>query len=715
MENKKIESPKDIKNFEDYKHLVDLLNFYSYKYYVESAPVVSDREYDRLFEILKKVEEEHPDWILKYSPTQKVGSDLIDEFRKVSHSVPMLSMDNTYNFNEVIEFDRRIKRLLSIEEDLEYTVEPKIDGVAISLIYEDSVFKRAITRGDGFVGDDVSENVKTIKSLPLKLLKELKGRLEVRGEIFFKYDDFYRLNKEREKKGETLFANPRNAASGTLKLLDPKEVAKRNLSLFVYYLISEEVNINSHYERLQFLKSLGLPVIEEVKKLNNIKEVIEYCKILEQKRENLSYPIDGAVIKVDRVDYQEKLGSTAKDYRWVVAYKFEAEKKQTKLIDVEFSLGRLGTITPIAILEPVHLAGTTVTRASLHNFDEIERLDVAIGDIVLVQKSGEIIPQIVGVVERPKDRKKIIPPEKCPVCGAKLEKDGDVYLRCPNPKCPDKIYKAIVHFISKDAVNIEFLGPQIVKMLIDYGKISDIVDLYKLKFEDLLFLEGIKEKSIKNILNSIEKSKKVPAYKILFGLGIKNIGEKLSKQICGEISSLKELVNIDKDPLLQAKILNLPDVGEIVLNSLIEYFRDEDNKKRILELEKLGVNISCKEHDKKDIFKGKRFVFTGELSFITRDKAKEIVEELGGEFSESVSSKTTYLVVGLSPGKTKLQAADKYKVKKIDENEFLDMIKDYIDLEALKKEYNSRKITSKVNKKKQETKNNQKGEQLSLF
>jgi len=517
--------------------LIKLLNYYNYKYYVENNPVVSDYEYDKLYHQLLELEKKYPQFIKPYSPTQRVGGQPLKEFKTVQHKIPMLSIDNTYSSDELIEFDKRVKRMADVEY-VDYVVELKYDGVAVSLIYEGGKFILGASRGDGFRGDDITENLKTVKTLPLYI--PYKKPIEVRGEVYMRKDDFEKLNRERERNGEQLFANPRNATAGSLKLLDSREVAKRNLQFFVYQGIVGN-DFKTHWDVMNFLKELGFPVSPHMKYAENIKEVIDYCNEWEEKRFSLPYNIDGMVIKVNSLSLQEKLGTTTKSPRWVVAYKFPAEQVSTIIKDVTVQVGRTGTLTPVAILEPVEISGTIVSRATLHNFDEIKRLGVKIGDRVFVEKGGEIIPKIVKVIPeaRDGDEKDIPVPEKCPVCGSPVIKDtNEVAIRCPNVRCPAQVKERIIHFASKNAMDIEGLGEQWVNIFVDKGLLSDYGDIYYLKYEDLINLERMGEKSVKNLLNAIKNSKNRPLSCLIFALGIRYIGVHASEILAENFNSI---------------------------------------------------------------------------------------------------------------------------------------------------------------------------------
>ena len=651
--------------------LINLLNYYNYKYYVENNPVVSDYEYDKLYHQLLELEKKYPQFIKPYSPTQRVGGQPLKEFKTVQHKIPMLSIDNTYSSDELIEFDKRVKRMADVEY-VDYVVELKYDGVAVSLIYEDGKFTLGASRGDGFRGDDITENLKTVKTLPLSI--PYKKPIEVRGEVYMRKDDFEKLNREREKNGEQLFANPRNATAGSLKLLDSKEVAKRNLQLFVYQGIVGN-DFETHWDVMNFLKELGFPVSPHMKHAENIKEVIDYCNEWEEKRFSLPYNIDGMVVKVNSLSLQEKLGTTTKSPRWVVAYKFPAEQVSTIIKDVTVQVGRTGTLTPVAILEPVEISGTIVSRATLHNFDEIKRLGVKIGDRVFVEKGGEIIPKIVKVIPeaRDGDEKDIPVPEKCPVCGNPVIKDtGEVAIRCPNVRCPAQVKERIIHFASKNAMDIEGLGEQWVNIFVDKGLLSDYGDIYYLKYENLINLERMGDKSVKNLLNAIKDSKNRPLSRLIFALGIRYIGTHASEILAENFSSIDHLAEATFDQLS-----SIDEIGPVMAESIVEFFKNEENLRVIEKLKKAGVKTSReeKEIEKKDVLSGLTFVITGTLKNYTRDEITDYIKSLGGKVSSSVSKKTDYIICGEEPG-SKLQRGKQLGIKIISEEEFEQLVKE---------------------------------------
>jgi DNA ligase (NAD+) len=652
------------------EELVKLINYYNYMYYVENNPVISDYEYDKLYKELVELEEKYPEYKLPDSPTQKVGGQPLKEFKTVEHKIPMLSMDNTYSEEELIEFDARIKRMADIKE-VDYVVELKYDGVAVSLHYENGEFVLGVTRGDGFRGDDITENLKTIKTLPLKI--KYKQTIEVRGEVYMRKDDFEKLNRERKEKGEVLFANPRNATAGSLKLLDPKLVAQRNLQIFIYQGFLNN-GPNTHWEVLNFLKEIGFPVSSYRKYCKNIREVIDYCNEWENKRFSLPYNIDGMVVKVNSLDLQRTLGTTTKSPRWAVAYKFPAEQVSTLVKDVVVQVGRTGTLTPVAILEPVVVSGTTVSRATLHNFDEIKRLDVKIGDRVFIEKSGEIIPKVVKVIpEARTGKEKDIPiPEKCPVCGSMVVKDKEeVAIRCPNIRCPAQVKERIIHFASRDAMDIEGLGEKWVNILVDKGLLSDYGDIYYLKYEDLIKLERMGEKSVNNLLTAIEKSKTRPFANLIYAIGIRHVGIHASEILAEEFNSIDELKNAKIETLS-----SIQEIGPTIAESIVEFFTNEENLKVIEKLKRAGVKMKKeKAESKKNILSNLTFVITGTLKNYSRNEIQDYIKKLGGKVTDSVSKNTDYLICGNEPG-SKLQKAQQLGIKIITEEEFEKLVKE---------------------------------------
>ena len=662
------------------------IEYHNYRYYVLDSPVIPDSEYDKLYRKLVELENKYPEFFDSNSPTQRVGAPPLEKFEKVAHSIPMLSLSNAFGENELLEFDERVKRFLNLpfDIDIEYTVEPKIDGLAIELVYENGKFVKGSTRGDGYIGEDVTLNLKTIKSIPL-FLPENHGfsLLEVRGEVYIDKEQFLKINKEREKAGLPLFANPRNCASGSVRQLDSKETAKRNLKCFVYGVGKfEGREIKTQWELLQILKELRFRVNPLAKKVKNIKEAIEHCKYLDSIKDELEYEIDGAVVKVNSFELQSKLGSVGKAPRWAIAYKFEEEVAITKLKDVVYQVGRTGIITPVAVLEPVKIRGVTVKKATLHNFDEVKDKDIRIGDYVYVKRAGDVIPEIVGPV---KDRRtgneiEIVPPEKCPVCGANVyREEGEVAIRCSNSlTCEAQIIRSIQHFVSKNCMDIEGFGDRIVELFVEKGLIKNICDIYTLKKEQLIPLEGFAEKSADNLIKAIEKSKKNTLWRLINGLGIRHVGEQLAKQLAKYFRNLETLMNATKDEIIKAiykEDAKTKRKNTIIADSIYDFFQNEINRNIIRRLKELGLNFEEYELIERgeNRLEGKTFVFTGALKNFTRNEAKDIVEKLGGKVSNTVSKKTDYVVVGEDPG-SKYEKAKKLGVKILDEEEFLKLI-----------------------------------------
>jgi len=646
------------------------------KYYIDNKSEISDREYDNLMYELKQLEESYPEFITSDSPTLRVGGEALKEFKTVEHRVPMLSIDNTYSPEEIIEFDKRVRKNLEVDR-LNYVVELKIDGVSISLLYENGKFIRGATRGDGFKGDDVTLNIKTIKSLPLKL-EARKGTpvpslFEARGEVYLPAKSFLEINEEKEELGEELFANPRNAAAGSLKLLDSAMVAKRHLDMWVYGVgYTEGMEFQTQSEALIFLKDSGFRVNPSIKKCSSIEKVIEYCNEWQEKRHKLEYDIDGMVIKIDSFSYQRSLGQTSKSPRWMIAYKFPAERKETVLEDILVQVGRTGTLTPVAVLKPIELAGSTVSRASLHNQDEIGRKDVRIGDRVLVEKAGEIIPQIVGVVKnkRKGSEKEFFMPKKCPACGSAVKKlKNEVALRCENMGCPAQLKERIRHFASKEAMNIEGMGDAIVAQLVDKQMVKSYGDIYILKHEELANLERMADKSARNLISAIEKSKANSFNRLVYGLGIRHVGVRSAWILASRFRSLDALASSGIEELQ-----SINEIGPVMAESIFNFFRTEENKKLIEKLRYNGVNTEEKGLSlKSKNLEGKTFVITGSLESFSRNEIEELIRRHGGNASLSVSKNTDYVVAGKEPG-SKFEKAKELSVKIINEDEFKQLI-----------------------------------------
>ena len=630
--------------------LIDILNKASKEYYVLDNPTITDQEYDDYYSELLRLEEAYPSLKREDSPTLRVGGEAISKFEKVTHKTPMLSFDDIFNEEEIIAFDERIKKTI---KNPTYTVEPKMDGLSGSLIYEKGILVRVATRGDGVVGENITANGKTIKSIPLRLNKDID--IEVRGEIYMSKSSFTKANKERELNKEPLFANPRNAAAGSVRQLDSKITAKRNLDFMAYFIPNpRDYGIKTQEESLKFLKDLGFVTNY---KLNTVadtaKEIIKDIEKLASIRKELPYEIDGVVLKVNNLDDEEKLGTTARVPRWGIAYKFPAEEVLTTLKEIKFTVGRTGKITPNAIFSPVHVAGSLISKATLHNEDYCLAKDIRVGDTISIRKAGDVIPEVVRVITERRNgtEKKFKMIENCPICNSRIirkETESDYY--CPNNMCPARKIENIIHFASRDAMNIDGMGESVIEDLYNEGFITNITDIYDIdKYqEELINLEGYGKKKIENLKIATEKSKSNSLEKLLFGLGIRNVGAKTAKILAKNYKTLDNLMNATLEELT-----SINDIGEIIAKSIIDYFKDEENIKIINKLKELGINmnyINNSGYEEKDEFKGKTFVLTGTLINITRDKASEIIENLGGKVSSSVSSKTSVVIVGASPG-----------------------------------------------------------------
>jgi len=661
------------KAFERIQQLRKILEEHNYKYYVLAQPVISDFEYDMLMKELIELEKQFPEFSDPLSPSQRVGSDIDQKFQQERHEYPMLSLDNVYSVEELYDFHERIYKILN--EPIEYACELKYDGVSISIVYEKGKFTKAITRGDGEVGDNVTENVKTIKSIPLVLFGNgYPEKFIIRGEVILTREAFQKLNEEREKAGEPLFANPRNAAAGTLKLQNSSEVARRPLDCLFYNILGDNLPYDNHYDNLQKAKEWGFKVSEHIKLCKNLNEVIEYINYWDNNKKNLNFNIDGIVIKVNKLIQQRRLGSTSKAPRWAIAYKYKAEQVLTKLISVDFQVGRTGAITPVANLEPVHLGGTIVKRASLHNEDQIKLLDLHYGDMVYVEKGGEIIPKVVGVEKsfRSPDAKPVEFIKNCPECNSPLiREEGEARHYCPNENgCPPQIKGKIEHFVDRKAMDIN-MAEATIDQLYRNGFIKNISDIYSLKKEDLLKLERFADKSAENLLKSIEESKNVPFERVLFALGIRYVGETAAKKLAYHFKSIDNLKNATYDELISVE-----EIGDKIARSIIEYFKNEKNLEIIEKLKKAGVKMELsKDVLKSNKLKGLSFVISGVFKNVSRDELKNIIEKNGGKVLSSVTSKTNYLIAGENMGPTKLKKAQELGIKIISEKEFFEMIK----------------------------------------
>ncbi len=669
--------------------LREVIRYHDYKYYVQASPVISDYEYDQLFRALRDLEKKYPALITPDSPTQRIPSEITGKFPVVEHLSPMLSLDNAYSEDELKEFDRRVKEVLGTDK-VEYSVEPKYDGAGIALVYEDDIFRRGSTRGDGERGEEITNNLKTIKTIPLRADFSAFGirLIEIRGEVLMSKEEFRKINEERMEEGLPPFANPRNASAGSIRLQNPREVASRKLDAVVYqvsYVEPEEKAPKTHYEAVRMLHILGFKTpFPDMRVFDSIDGVISYCREWEEKRDMYPYEIDGMVIKVNNREFYEALGFTSHHPRWAIAFKFKARQATTRILSVVFQVGRVGTITPVAKLEPVQVGGVTVSSVSLFNEDFIKEKDIRVGDTVLIERAGEVIPYVVSVVKeaRKGDEKPIVFPETCPSCGSKLVKlPGEVAWRCINISCPAQVMQRIRHWASREAMDIKGLGEATVKALYKRGLVKDVGDLYYLKAKDIMTIPGFAYKSAMNLINAIEDSKNRGLDRVLYGLGIRYVGLTTAKRLVKKVKSIWDFKNITMEELTR-----IEDIGPIVARSIKEFFSREENWKVIEKLHKAGVKLEVEEMEREGPLKGKVFVFTGTLRCCSREKAGEIVEKLGGIFSNTVTSKTTYLVVGEDPGATKMRRADQLGIKKISEEEFLEMIKDYIDVEKLSEE-----------------------------
>lgn len=658
------------------KELQEVLTQYGYEYYVLDKPTISDHEYDQLLRELISLENQFPQFITPDSPTQRVGGAVLEGFKKVEHRVPMLSLSNAFNEQDLRDFDRRVRQALG--EDYEYVCELKIDGLAISLRYENGKFVQGATRGDGTVGEDITVNLRTVKSIPLKLKENVT--IEVRGECFMPKKSFVELNRQREAKGEELFANPRNAAAGSLRQLDPKIAASRNLDVFLYSIGENHVShIEKHSEFLDYLDQIGLKTNKERKVCPTLDDVLKYVEEWESKRPELPYEIDGIVIKVDRFDQQKKLGYTVKSPRWAIAYKFPAEEVETKLIDVELSVGRTGVVTPTAILEPVRVAGTTVQRASLHNEDLIKEKDIRVGDFVIIKKAGDIIPEVVRPLpeKRTGEEQPFAMPEQCPECGSELVRlDEEVALRCINPKCPAQIREGLIHFVSRNAMNIDGLGEKVITQLFDKNLVSNVADLYKLKYDQLIALERMGDKSVNNLLSAIEASKDNSLERLLFGLGIRHVGAKAARILAEHYEHIDRLMAATEEELQ-----SINEIGEKMANSIVTYFQLPEVKELITELKNLGVNVTYKgpkvsrSEQIESAVAGKTIVLTGKLERYSRSKAKEKLEQLGAKVTGSVSKNTDVVIAGTDAG-SKLKKAQDLGIEVWNEEQLVELLND---------------------------------------
>jgi len=658
----------------EYLDLIEEIRKHDRAYFVEARPVISDYEYDQLVKKLEGIEKEHPEWITPTSPTQRVGEMATAKFKQVSHEVPMLSLANTYSEEEMGDFVKRIRKWTS-QTDIEFCAELKMDGVAVSVRYEKGIYARALTRGDGKKGEDITANLKTLSSVPLTLdLKNPPDILEIRGEVFMPHKSFRSANQKKEEAGEEPWANPRNAAAGSLKLLDPKEVKARKLAI-VFYGVAQESShkIQSQFACHQFLQDVGLPTFASHHRMKTTKmeEIFTFSKKIEKERHQLDFDIDGVVVKVDDFSLREDLGTTGKSPRWAVAYKFAPEQATTKIRDIVVQVGRTGVLTPVAELEPVFLAGSTISRATLHNQEEIERKDIRVGDTVIIEKGGDVIPKVVqvDVKTRPLGTKPYKMPTTCPICASPVvHYEEEVAIRCPNPQCGEQVLRRITFFASKNAMDIEHMGPKVVQQLVEKGLVKSIADIYALNEEEISLLDGFKEKSIQNLLQSIEASRKTTLPRLIAGLCIKYVGEGVAELLAKHAGDMDNLAHMTYDELLQ-----IEGIGEKVAESIVEYFQNPENLKEIQRLFHLGVKPEKIKTQKGHPFYGKTFVLTGSLEKYSRSEAASLIKERGGKVASSVSKKTDYVLAGEEPG-SKYEKAKELNVPILSEEEFVTLL-----------------------------------------
>ena len=654
------------------------INQHNYNYYVLSKPTISDYEFDMMLEELQKLEAQFPQLVDENSPTKRVGGSITKNFETVKHKYPMLSLSNSYSKEEIADFEHRIKKL--VEGELEYVCELKYDGVAIGITYKNGKLLQAVTRGDGVQGDNITENVKTIRSIPLQLKGDFPEEFEIRGEVFMPKKVFEQLNKEKEEIGEQLYANARNTASGTLKMQDSAIVAQRKLDSYLYFVLGENLPFSTHFQAIEKAKEWGfkVPLSEKkyIAKCRSVDEIFEFINYWDKARHQLDFDIDGVVIKVNSYDKQQELGMTAKSPKWAIAYKFKAEQAKTKLLEITYQVGRTGAITPVANLQPVLLAGTTVKRASLHNADQIEKLDIRINDTVLVEKGGEIIPKIVGVEATQRDifSEPVSYITHCPECNTPLvRKEGEAQHYCPNEwGCPPQIKGKITHFISRKAMNIDGLGEETIDLLVDKNLISNSADLYELTYHQLYELEGFKEKKVQNILEGIQKSKQVPFERVLFAIGIRYVGETVAKKLAKQFKSIDAIANATFEELI-----NTDEIGDKIAESLQQFFANEYHQQLVNRLKEKGLQLTLSEEQLANTtnkLAGLTFVVSGVFSLFSRDELKNSIEQNGGKVAGSISKKTSYIIAGENMGPSKLQKAQDLGVAIIDENKFMEMI-----------------------------------------
>lgn len=644
---------------------------HDYQYYVLDQPLISDSEYDRLMCELISLEKDHPEFIAADSPTQRVSGQPLASFKTIRHRAPLLSLDNAFSRNDLHDFNRRVNKAAG---PVSYMAELKIDGVSIALVYEQGVLINAATRGDGMVGEDVTSNIRTIKNIPLKLRNNIP-RLEVRGEIYLPKNEFVRLNQEKEEKEEKLFANPRNAAAGSLRQLDPSVTARRALAGFIYDIIyMEGVSLANQRDALEFLHQQGLPVNPEARLCLTTDDIFAYCQEFEEKRHDLPYEIDGVVVKMNDFEARTSLGQTAKSPRWAIAYKFLAEEKETRLLSVELNVGRTGIIAPTAVLEPVFLAGTTVSRASLHNFDLVRDKDIRVGDVLLVHKAGDIIPEIIKplIEKRIGTEEAILPPEDCPTCGGNAVRgESEVAYRCENINCPARLKESLVFFASRDAMDIDGMGAAVVEQLVTRGLVQNIADLFELSADQVSSLDRMGPKSSLNLIQAIEISKQRPLYRLITALGIRHIGLKSARILTGYLKNIDDFLKVSENELI-----SIPEIGAIMADSIVNFFAEPRNRETIDRLQEAGVNMVENEIEPgQRILSGKTFVLTGTMQSLTRPEAAEKIEALGGKVTSSVSKKTDYVVVGEDPG-SKYDKALVLGINILNEDEFLGLVRE---------------------------------------
>jgi DNA ligase (NAD+) len=655
--------------------LRDQINFHNYRYYVLDDPEISDADYDRLMRELQTLETKHPELVTPDSPTQRVGAAPLEAFETAEHTTPMLSLDNALNEQEMRDFNDRTQRSLQSHSAIEYICEPKLDGLAIELVYVNGLFTVGSTRGDGFVGEDVTQNLKTVRSIPLRLLEKQSPapeRIEIRGEVVMGIREFERLNRQREEKGEPVFANPRNAAAGSLRQLDPSVTASRPLDFFAYGLgQATGITFRTHSEVLEVFTKLGLKVNPFIRKCKGIDSVINYHHEMEERRERLPYEIDGVVIKVNDFALQAKLGAKTRSPRWAIAYKFTAKQETTQILDIIAQVGRTGVLTPVAIMQPINVGGVEVSRATLHNQDEIDRKDIRVGDWVLIQRAGDVIPEVVKVIEskRTGSQKPYKLPETCPACGSQtVRSEGEVARRCVNFACPAQVKERIHHFASKRAMDIDGLGEKLVTQLVEKGLVNAVADLYSLTLEQLAGLEHMAEKSAQNILTAIEDSRHRTLERLIFALGIRFVGEHISRVLAEAFGDIDKLFTVTTEQLTC-----IDEIGPQVAASVVEFFSKEENHSIIERLRQAGLQMTFAKNQKDDLLQGKTFVFTGTLTSFSREEAEDLTASLGGKATSSVSKNTSYVVAGDAPG-SKAEKARQLGVTVLSEEEFKKMI-----------------------------------------